>query len=49
MWMKLKEWEELPYQIALIELCLAPFNGSIINGTHNREVVGRGKMNRKMA
>ena len=28
---------------------LDSFNGSIVNGTHNGEVVGRGKRNRKMA
>ena len=28
---------------------LAMFNGSVVYGTHDREMVGRGKMNRKMA
>ena len=31
------------------KLRLAPFNGSVVNDTYNREVVGRGKRNRKMA
>ena len=31
------------------KLCLTPFNGSVVNSTHNGEVVGRGKRNRKMA
>ena len=42
---------ERSYRIGLPQskLCLVPFNGSVINGTHNMEVVGKGKSNRKMA
>ena len=32
-----------------LKLHLALFNSSIVNGTHNREVVRKGKRNRKMA
>ena len=35
--------------VAVPKLCLTPFNGSVVNGTHNGEVVVRGKRNRKMA
>ena len=41
--------EELLTQIASTKLCLAMFNGSGVYGTHDREVVGKGKRNRKMA
>ena len=36
---------ELPHP----KLRLAMFNGSVFYGTHNKEMVGRGKRNRKMA
>ena len=36
---------ELPH----LKLRLAMFNDSVVYGTHNKEMVGRGKRNKKMA
>ena len=47
--MELNGREELLNPTAAIEARPATFNDSVIYGTHDGEMVRRGKMNRKMA